>query len=346
MSDKENNGTLSLEFLLNKMLSEMPREDPLKHLENMYDSCNPQLVNWIIDKGKKEVEKLNKKKGQKEANVYFTMGNTNYNRALFSGYFGGLLWLEDYIDSKGKQCNLKDSEIKVFHDVMRKMGLPQFIRNTDKEEKLLYSTATYDACLSSFILWLSRGSLANKEDASITRSNREAVDVITSSALSSYPCLPFTAYYLGSVKTNESILDLTEKISKNVDFTKYVSDKFLELNEPKFVITTNNAPITCLVNHPLVINQYGIRNNNKIDWLTGFVNNEEFNRICIKSGVSSDMVKKYILTTSTETLKKDIELNKPIAKFIESQKIIMDYFDILKKSSGLLGIDEIEKNYI
>lgn len=341
--------SLPIEVVLNQIISQIPLEDPLKYLDNMYDSCNPQLVSWIVEKGKEEAQKLNNKKGSKEANIYFTMGNTNYNRALFNGFFGGILWIEDYIKNKGSDYDIHDDELRTFSKVMRKMGLPQIsnVKNIENEDQITkYSVRTYDACLSNFVIWLSRGSIANSTDAKHTRSNKEVINVLTSSSLSSFPAIPFTSYYLGTVKTNDDILTLSEKISKNVEFTKFVSDKFLEINEPKFVVTTSNAPITNIVNHPLVVNEYGIRNNNKVEWVSGFIQNEEFERICLKHGLSSDIVKKYILTTSKETLMKDISQNKPIAKFIESQKIIMQAFDNLKQSSGLLGVNEESKYYI
>lgn len=332
---------LPLEVVLNKLISEIPLEDPLKYLDNMYDSCNPQLITWITEKGKMEAQKLNNKKGTKEANVYFTIGNTNHNRALFTGFFGGLLWIEDYVRSKASDYDVHEDEISVFSKVLRKMGLPQIDTSLQR-----YSVRTYDACLANFSVWLSRASLANAADAKHTRSNKEVLDMLTASSLASYPAIPFTSYYLATIKTNEDILTLTEKISKNVDYTKFVSDKFLEINEPKFVVATFNAPITNIINHPLVVNQYGIRNNNKVEWISGFIQNEEFERICLKNSLSADIVRKYILTTSKEKLTKDIEQNKPIAKFIESQKILLQAFDALKESSGLLGVNEENKNYI
>lgn len=347
MSNNENG--LPIEVILNKIISEIPIQDPLKYLDNMYDSCNPQLISWIVDKGKQEAQKLNNKKGTKEANIYFTMGNTNFNRAMFSGFFGGILWIEDYIRNKAYENDVSEDEIKTFSKVMRKMGLPQIsnIKNdADKDDIQRYSVRTYDACLSNFVLWLSRGSMANSADAKHTRSNKEVIDTLTASSLSSFPAIPFTSFYLATVKTNDDILTLTERISKNVEFTKYVSNKFLDINEPKFVVATSNAPITNIINHPLVVNEYGIRNNNKIEWLAGFIQNEEFERICLKNSLSSDIVKKYILTTSEETLKRDIEQNKPIAKFIESQHVILQSFKNLKQASGLLGSDNLNNNYL
>lgn len=338
---------INLADVLNYIISTLEPQDPLEYIDKMYNSVNPAFIDFAVEVGKKKVSELNNKKGTKEANIYFTLGHENATKSKISGFFSGILWLEDYVHTKGETYGVSKQEMKTFTDVLRKMGLPQIVDAFVPEDQS-YSVKTYSACLSHYLMWLSRGSLANKSGAEVTRSNGEVCELITSSSLSSYPAVPFTAYYLGTIKTNEDILSLAEKMYKDVKFDKFITEEFSFVNEPQFVVTTSNSPITNMVGHPLGVMTYGLTDSNtrqQVNWFAGYSGTREFDQLCLANNTTSKDVAKYIISTSLEKHKKNIEMGDPIAKFINSQKIANEIFERLRKSDGLLKYDQ-NPNYM
>ena len=327
---------LSIAQVINSLISEIAPDDPLQYLEKMYDSVNPAFIEFAIDKGKEKVSKLNNKKGTKEANVFFTLGQENATRARIEGFFSGLLFIEDYIRTRGEANNVTQSEIKTYTDVLRKMGFPQVVDAYTNGVK--YDIRSYEAILSAYLLWLSNGSLANTPGARVTRSNKEVCQCLTASALDSYPAVPFTAYYLGTIKTNEDVLTLAEKMYKDSNFDSYISKEFSQINEPKYIVATSNAPIINVVNHPLGVMTYGMTDANKqtVDWFSAFSSSPEFAKLAAASNITPKDISKYMITTSFEQHQRNLQLGNPIAKFINSQKICGEIYSRLRESRGLL----------
>ena len=339
---------LNIAEVINSLIKEMPTEDPLKYLGNMYDSVNPAFISFAISKAKEKIQELNNKKGTKECQVFFEMGQENISRARISSFFSGILFIEDYIRSKGPTLGLTPSEIKTFTDVMRRVGLPT-LTDAYTQDGPVYSTKTYDAVLSSWLIWMSRASIVNRQGSDTMRSNREVCDVLTSSALNSYPGIPFTAYYIGTIKTNEDIPTIAEKLYKGTKFDKYISDEFAAINEPKFVAMTSNAPVTAIALHPLVFNATGITdaNSNTVEWISGYCNNNEFTKLCMKNNLTPKQVSIYMLSTSLEHHQRNLESKHPIATFINEQGITKAIYEQLRKSDGLIKLGGgVEKNYL
>lgn len=341
---------IPLELVLNDIIAQIPNEDPLKYADIMYESINPALISWITMNARdfiRDNKALNDKKGTKEANIYFTMGVPAANKSLFLGFIASFLWLSEYVQAKGRDFHVTEQEEKTFNAVMRKMGIPclRDIFFPDPTQVRNYSTKNYAACLSNFAVWLARSSLANKESALHTRSNKEVCELLTTSALGTWPAVPFTAYYLGTVKTTKSIPDLAEICSKNVQFKKYLSDDFMKINNPTFLVTTSNAPVVDMVGHPLSVLTYGLSDplSKGVEWFAGFSETEEFDKLCMKYGITPKDVKKYMITTGEETYNNDLERGHPIAKFIDGQNLTKALFNNLKGSRGLLGKEE---NYL
>ena len=323
--------------VLNSIIANISPDNPLQYLEHLYDGVNPAFIDVALEEGKKQVAALNNKKGANDMNVYFTLGRESANRARISGFFSALLWIEDYVNTKGDDNGLTQDEKKTFTTVLRKMHLPQVVESLCRPGQV-FTVKSYAACLAHYLLWLSKGSPANSQGAEVMRSNKEVSDLITSSTLDSYPAVPFTAYYLGTIKTNDDTLTLSEKLYKDMRFDKYVTDAFISANEPSFVVTSPNAPLVSTVLHPLCYQTVGVPDNNsrKIDWFSGFTGTKQFEDICMKNNVTSKAVAKYMLQTSLEKHEKNVQAGQPIAKFIHDMKIMGDVYERLRKSDGLI----------
>ena len=338
--------------VMNSIISTLKPEDPFKYLEQMY-SCNPAFIDVAISNGKDKLQKLNNKKGLNSVEVYFTLGNENMTRSRISGFFSGLLWIEDYIRDKKDALGITDKELKTFTDVLRKAGLPMIADTRavleQDETPRTCSTRTYAACLGSYIVWLSRASLANKAGAKVTRSNVEACNLLTSDCLASYPAIPFTSYYVGSIKTNEDVLTIAEKMYKDSKFDEYITDEFSQINAPSYLVCRAGAPVVSCVNHPLCMRTIGLTNPNagddSISWFAGFTGSREFDQLCLKNNTSADAVKKYIITTSWEQHQENIKKNDPLAIFIDKQKIIQATYNRYRESMGLLPPVATKKDY-
>ena len=339
---------LNIVDVVNALIREMPNENPLKYLENMYDSLSPAFINFGIATAKEKAKSLNNKKGTKEVNIYFQMGTENVSKSRISGFFSGILFIEDYVRSKGPTMGITPSELKTFTDVLRRAGLPT-LADAYKPEGVTYTTKTYEALLSAWLVWMSRSSVANRQGATVSRSNKEVCDVLTSSSLGTFPAIPFTSFYIGTIKTNEDIPTLAEKMYKGTKFDKYISDEFSAINEPKFVVASSNAPVTSLGLHPLVFNVTGIpdSNSNNVEWWSGFSQSNEFAKICMKNNLTPKQIAIYMLSTSIEQHKRNIESKNPIALFIKEQKIMDATYELLRKSDGLLKLrGPSEENYL
>ena len=118
---------INIAEVLNSIIMGLAPQDPLEHLEHMYDGVNPMFIQTAVKTGRERLQKLNNKKGTNEANVYFTLGQENATRSRLSGFVGGLLWLEDYIRSKGEQMGVTDMTVSRWKTNKIQPSMPQFV---------------------------------------------------------------------------------------------------------------------------------------------------------------------------------------------------------------------------
>ena len=325
-----------IEQMLVSLLQRIPMDDGLRYCQSMYDSLNPALISYITGKSREQIKSMSIKRGTKEADIYFTIGGDSWSKSLFVGFISAILWIEDYILSMGETYKVSTNERKIFSDVLRKMHLPTIMQSANPKNAK-YGASTYAQILANFVVWLSRASIANKANDKITRSNREVVECLTSTALDSFPAIPFTAYHLGTVKADESsIRSIAESLSADKGWRDYLSEQFIAINEPKFVVTASTAPIVGIIGHPLCSLQYGANDNGTIQWITSFANSPEFERLCTQKGIAPNSVREYVERTSAEKYKQDIESGVMIAKMLDQQKITPEIFVALKPTKSLV----------
>ena len=327
---------LTIEQKLALAISSVPNEDPVPYFNSMYKSINPLLIQEAVRVAKKELQKENKKNG-KPVNVYLTLGSDGNTRSLYTGLIGGLLWLFDYIDLAGPSFGVSATDMETTKKVLRAIKLPQVFdaKFNEQENKLEESSSCrhYATFMASFVAWLTNGTTLvtckNK-----LRTNLELTRFLTGLALNSFPSIPFTAYYIGSIKSND-MMELAEKLSRIVDFNKYMTPESITLNQPKFVVQNESAPLVGISGHPLANTILGQENNGNVEWFGLFQESDEFTKLCQKAGITSRDVKKYIYQTTEEEHAKNLEKGDKVAQFIQQQTFTRDLFELRAKNYGI-----------
>lgn len=239
--------------------------------------------------------------------------------------------LKAHEELKGEELKHEDDK----EDINRKFDEQiEMIHNT----KYNATCKHYASFLFSYITWLSTGETAFPSDTRI-RSNMELSRFLTNMSLNSFPAIPYTVYYVGTVKTND-MANLAERLHSCFDFKKYMSDESITVNQPQFVVQNRYAPLVGIAGHPLGNIIYGYENNGKTEWYGLFTSSDEFEKICIKNGVSSKDIKKYIYQTDPETHKRNLLKNDPIAQFINSQRLAKEIFETRHKFYDIEGLSD------
>lgn len=335
---------LTFAQLLQSKLNEIPNEDPMGYIKYMYSTVHPGMIQLAFKDAKSVLAKENKKNG-KPVNAYLTMGAEGMDQSFYTGVVAAFLWLQDYIDIAKTAFDCSQADVDTVKKVLRKIGLPSVhdARVEKKTDSTFVANTTcqhYAKFLGSVVQWASTGVTSTLIQGKM-RSNLELSRFLSKLALGSFPSIPFTAFYIGSVKTND-MMELAEKMSRAVDFNKYMTPESVELNQPKFIVQTDNAPLVGITGHPLSNIVYGQENNGQVEWYGLFQESEEFNRLCVKNGVSAKDVKKYIYQTSWTDHQKNVTRGDRLALFIQSQNIVKEVFELRHKE---YGIDSTEETY-
>ena len=327
---------LSFGQLLQAKLHEIPNEDPIKYFQYMYSTIHPGMISLAVKDAKRALVRENKKSG-KNVNVYLTLGSDGMTESLYTGAIASLLWLQEYIDIAKTSFGCTAAEVETTKKVLRKIGLPYSLDATVDENtgelKASSSCRHYASFLGSLVQWLTTGVTAFKVQGKM-KSNMELSRFLSSLALNSFPSIPFTAYYIGSIKTDDP-MDLSARMSRVIDFNKFMTPESLELNQPKFIVQNENTPLVGISGHPLANIIYGQENNGNVEWFGLFQDSEEFNKICIKAGVSVTDVKKYIYQTSWKEHQRKISEGNKVALFIQSQNFIKEVFELRHQEYGI-----------
>ena len=141
-------------------------------------------------------------------------------------------------------------------------------------------------------------------------------------------------------------MDLAEKMSRIVDFSKYMTPESITLNQPKFVVQNESAPLVGISGHPLANTILGQENNGNVEWFGLFQESDEFAKICQKSGITTKDVKKYMYQTSKNEHTKNLERGDKIATFIQQQGFTEELFNLRHKNYNIdTGEEEGDAKY-
>lgn len=335
---------IKIKELLNAMVLNSSTENPVDYFDKIYESINPIMMLNALQEAKDLVANENAtsaktKKPKENAEVFITLGGESMTQNLYTGIIATLLWLPNYLRDAASKYDIDDHSLDVCLSVLNKCALPKIhdvkeeVIRGEKVEIKPSNVRHYTAFLAAIISWLNDGVNMFKVNG-IMKTNLELVRYLSAAAVGSFPAVPFGCYHVGTCKTTD-ITKLAENLGKSFKWLDYMTNESYTINEPKFVITTDNAPVVSIVGHPLT-ETFAVKTEDGISkWLGIFVETEEFNKMCAQAGFTTDQLKKYIITTSPEEHENKLKQHDPIAVFINKQKMTNEIFKLRHKFSSV-----------
>ena len=331
----EDNHQHDLHAYLNSLMNTVSIENPLNYFNSMYKSINPMAIDLAVNAAEKIIQNQNKKKGTKTANVFLNIGSDSINESFLQGIIAALLWMPAYIRDIMEPLKLAREEVDTCLKVLKQCNLPTVFDAYDKEidgktTKIESSSCRHFALfLTSITQWCYSG-ITSFKNTGESRSNIEMVRFLTSTALNSFPSVPFCSYFLGQCKTND-YAKLAELLTKEFNWPDYMSKEAYSINQPRFQVCSEHAPLVGCCNHPLAMLLVGETTNNKTTWLSIFCEGEEFSRLCLENSLTVDEVKEYVLSTTKENHQKKLSNGDKIAKFVDNNKLVSQGFQLLHR---------------
>ncbi len=332
-----------LNIYLQHLLSTVTPENPLDYFNDMYKSINPHCITVAKEEGKKILNNETQKKGDKQCNVYLTLGGDSINKFLMEGIIAALLWLPYYIQDVADVYKLSREEVDTTLKILNAVNLPkvfdaQVEQDGEQDIKQPSNCRHYASFLIAIIRWLTTGVTAFKQTGE-PRTNMELVRYLAATSLNSFPSIPYCAYFIGQTKTND-MAKLAEKLAKSVNFQEFMSKDSYQINSPKFVVQTQDAPLVGISGHPLGELFVGMLDDTtkKTEWLGVFVKSEQFEQLCTENGLSVNEVHEYVMGISkqqhTKILQDKKHPKRKIAEFIEKQgnDLIKTGFELFHKN--------------
>lgn len=335
-----------LSIYLQHLLSTVTPENPLDYFNDMYKSVNPHCVTVAKEEGKKVLQSETSKKGDKLCNVYLTLGGDSINKFLMEGIIAALLWLPNYIQDVADVYKLSREEVDTTLKILNAINLPkvfdaQIEQDEEGDIKQPSNCRHYASFLIAIIRWLTTGVTAFKQTGEETKTNMEMVRYLSATALNSFPSIPYCAYFIGQTKTND-MSKLAEKLAKSVNFQEFMTKDSYQINSPKFVVQTQDAPLVGISGHPLGELYVGMLDDTtkKTEWLGVFVKSEQFEQLCTENGLSVNEVHEYVMGISKQQHQKILQDRRnskhKIAEFIEKQgnDLIKTGFELFHKNDN------------
>lgn len=332
---------LNMKDVFNAYVARASTENPLVYVNEMYKSIHPGAIRAAVEEAKTLVEAESNATAKKhiknaeQAEVYLTLGGESLTENFYTGVVATLLWIPKYIKECASRCGVSATDAEKCIEVMKKCQLPQV--HDVKEEviegnKVSVEPANvrfYSAFLSAIISWCNNGVSDFKIQGNM-KTNYELSRYLAASALNSFPSVPFGCYHVGSCQTDD-IFKFSEKIGSSFDFTKYMTDLCYQINSPKFVVTTPNAPIVSIVGHPLAETFVAEIKDGNAKWLGLFIESDEFARVAAQNGLTVNQIKTYIIGHSKKQHAEELAKKNPVAVFIDKNKITKECFELRHK---------------
>lgn len=343
----------SLKLYLQSLLDSITVENPLDYFNDMYKSINPHCIEVAKEEAKKVLKNENNNKNDKLVNCYLTLGGDGINKYLIEGILASLIWLPLYINDVAETFKLSREETETCIKVLNTISLPKItdlegIETKESESKSNNKSSCrhYASFLIAIIRWLTTGVTSFKNTGE-GRTNLELIRYLSSTALNSFPSIPYCAYFIGQTHTPD-MSKLCEKLTKSVNFSEFMTRESYQLNSPKFVVQTEDAPLVGISGHPLGDLYVGMLDNTtkKTEWLGVFVKSEQFEQLCVENGLNVNDVHEYVMGISKDQHSKILQDRKNkrynVAQFIEKQgnELIKTGYEIFHKNDKKYYVDD------
>ena len=337
----QNKNQHELHSYLNSLVSSVSTENPLDYFNSMYKSINPMAIDLALESAKKILVNTSKSAAKasaqdpKIARVFMNIGGDSVNDSFLQGIIATLLWLPDYIRDIMEVKHLSREEVDTCLKVLGECNLPKVFDAFDKKidgktVKINSSSCRHYALfLTAITQWCFNGITIFKNTGE-PRSNIEMVRYLTATALNTFPSIPFCSYYVGQCRT-EDYAKLAENLTKNFNWTEYMSKEAYAINQPRFQVCSEDAPLVACCNHPFAMLLVGETTNNKTTWLSIFCEGEEFAKLCLDNSLTVNEVKEYVLKTSKEKHRDNLTAGHKIAKFVDKNKLVSQGFQLLHR---------------
>lgn len=316
------------------------------NFKDSFSSVNPAGVLHAVEFMKSQIKKVenNVIPNYNDFNIYFTLGTRHASDEFFIGMMSGLLWLKTYMLHLKEQRIITDADYKNVDKVFTKAKIPD---TTDLKPSYYYSSFLYSIskwCGNPVTTEVKTDIKPIGSNVNVYRNNYDLVSYVTKCCLGSFPAVPYTAYYIGSINGVDP-QEFLEKIKNKMPFDNFFSQDSIMINNPKFELTNAFAPVTECSYSPFREQFVVQKDGAKTEWITIFRDSEEFEKLCIDKGLNLEEVKKYVLGMTLSEHKDNLEKNHPIAKLIDSSTVFNKLFELTaeefeqKKTSWSLNIE-------
>jgi hypothetical protein len=283
----------------------IPPSDPMEFIHDIYRTLSPPSIKLCIEDAKAHLQRENKKNGNLLVTCHFVLGSDGNTRSLFNGVIGTLLW-------KGYLLNEEAQD-----------ALASFVKWCGEPANIGAGMPTgHIAGTIGDNLVAATGNIGPLTESIAT--NLELARYITAHALGKFPALPFTAFFIGSIKTTD-VLELSDHMTKLIKWEEYMSEESIAINQPRFIISSDCMPLVGIAGHPFATSILTHPNNNT-EWLGMYIDGEEFDRMCKQTSVSAKDVRKYFVENDLATHRRNLCNGNNIAMTIERQKFLKNLF--------------------
>jgi hypothetical protein len=315
------------ERVINSAIRKIPPDDPMDFIHDLYKTVSPPFIRMCVDDARQVLQHENRKNG-KAANCHFVLGSDGNTRSMFNGVIGALLWLQVYLDQMKEQGQVSDEDMATTKKVLSSCMLPSCVDEEKQAADEKRNCRDYASFLGSFVNWVIRSGDSSSstpgsdgdgvgEDGD-SKTNLELVRYLTASALGNFPALPFTAFFIGPVKTND-LMQLNQRMTTLIKWENYMSKQSVQLNQPRFIISMDDSPLIGNGGHPFANTLIGQEPNP--EWFSLYIDSKEFERVVVGGDV-----RKYFAENTLSQHHWNLQQKCPLAMMIEGSKMLRVLF--------------------
>ena len=283
-------------------------DSPVVSFDEYYSRINPVMYLDMFDQTMVCLGKMPKAiiPTDKTVHVFLEFGGDTPTEEFYNGFTAAMLYLREFIGKKHVDGVVSTDELQTVMDVFDRINLPS-------SGGMHKATHVYADLMVSLTEWLSQKSLFSTEGF---KSNYEFCKFLSKYMCEYLPGIPFASYYVGSFESKNQLKD-TESFTLDIDFTKFMNDVQIKINNPRVVLRNASSPVTATSIHPLTETAICQKNGVTPEWITAYKNGDEIKRWCKEDGIDFNELNRYTLTTPKNKHMENLANKHPIAVFID-----------------------------